>query len=485
MPPKPKPKKMDEKKARKVLQEAQKRIERKRNLDPDKILFAHQKKFVLDESKSKIALCSRRAGKSFSEAFILLDSAFKHERSLNPFITLTRDNARNILWPALHSLNEQFRLKLQFKENTGDVVLPNGSRIILRGADDKRQIEKLRGPKYPVAVIDEAQGFPWFLKDLIEDVLEPATLDYNGPIIISGTPNSACAGPFWAMSTGQAGWEGWSVHRWTLRDNPFLPDVAGWLERKKAQKGWGEDHPTYLREYCGKWIRDSNTLVFKFQEDVNLVEEFSEEAADDWEYVLGIDLGFNDPTAFVVLAYSHNLGQSFVVESYKESGLIPSVAADRVGELLQMYPFSRIVADTGGFGKGYAEEFKVRFSLPVLAAQKLNKVTYIEMMNGDLWNGKLQVCRTGNRDLLDEIRLLQWDENRLSRGKFVYDRNFADHLTDALLYAWRECRHHDYDPVEEGPVPGTDDFWRKKADEHEQALAEKIEAQNSKSWWEL
>ena len=214
--------------------------------------------------------------------------------------------------------------------------------------------------------------------------------------------------------------------------------MESWLQRKREQKAWDDNHPTYLREYCGVWIRDASALVFEYSEARNVIEDFEYEDANDWEFVLGIDLGFNDPTAFVILAYSENLRQVRVIESYKESKLIPSAVAAHVERLNDEYSFSRIVADTGGFGKGYAEEMKKRFSLPILPAQKSKKASFIEHLNGDLRAGNLQICRNANQALLEEMSLLQWNIDAMERGKMVIDdRRFHDHLCDALLYAWR------------------------------------------------
>jgi len=201
--------------------------------------------------------------------------------------------------------------------------------------------------------------------------------------------------------------------------------------------------------------------------------------------VLGIDLGFNDPTAFVVIAYSLDLRQAFVVESYKESGLIPSAVAAHVESLLEAYPFTRIVADTGGFGKGYAEEMKKRFSLPIVAAQKSNKHGYIELINGDLRTGSLMISEQANGELLEEMHLLQWDLDRMERGQMVMDRRrFQNHLCDALLYAWRECGHHigefqddDYHP------PGSDGFYRAEARRMEEEELRRLEEDSDTPWW--
>lgn len=474
---------MDKLFAKKILDEAQKRIQRKDSLDPNEILFGPQLTFVLDESKNKAALCSRRAGKSYGVAFLLLKAAFHYPKSICPYITLTRDTAKLILWPALMDLDTKYNLSLKFRENTGDVVLPNKSKIIIRGADDPRQIEKLRGPKYPIAVVDEAQGFPSYLKNLIWDVLEPATLDYEGQIVLCGTPNAACAGPFYEITNGKVA--GWKVHHWTLRQNPHLPNVKGYLKRLKDNNGWDSNHPTYLREYCGKWVRDENNLVFSYDEDRNTIPSFDPEGAQDYDYILGIDLGFNDPTAFVTVAASRSLGQCFVVESYKESGLIPSVVAARVESLMGRYPYTRIVADTGGFGKGYAEEMKQKFHIPVIAANKVNKLTFIEMLNGDLRSGVLKLAKDRNEDLIEEISLLQWDENKIGYNKFIFDRNFQDHLSDAFLYAWREGFHHHLDFEREQPKFGTRPYWQKEAQKMEDADVERHNSKNDpeNQWW--
>ena len=470
--------------ARRVVAEAARRAEKRKSLDREALLFGPQRDFVADKARNKVAVCSRRAGKSYSIAFMLLQHAMEHERSINPYITLTRDSGKDILWPALHDLNDKLDLKLRFRENTGDIILPNKSKIIIRGADDKRQIEKLRGPKYHIAVVDEAQGFPHFLHDLIEDVLEPATLDYDGQIVVTGTPNSACAGPFYELTTKA---DGWAVHSWTLRDNPHIPGVEDWLERKKKQKAWDDNNPTYLREYCGVWIRDASCLVFEYDANVNLVDEFPVDDAEDWMWVLGMDLGFNDPTAFVVMAYSEDLRQAFVVESYKESGLIPSAVAARVEALMERYPFVRIVADTGGFGKGYAEEMKTRFAIPVVAAQKSQKHSFIELINGDLRSGGLKVCKADNTELLDEMLLLQWDLDKMERGRMEMDRRrFQNHLCDALLYAWRECGHHHGEfLMDDLLVYGTPDYWRAEADRMEQEEMDKFAESSENPWWSL
>ena len=472
-----------DKKTRRLLSEVEARSSQRAKLTPEACLFGPQLAMAQDTAKMIVACCSRRAGKSFELAFKFSVAAMRYPGCVIPYVTLTREDAKNIIHPAFRDLDAKFGLGLRFRENNGDVVFPNGSKVILRGAGTAREIEKLRGPKYPIVAVDEAQVFGEILNVLLDEVLEPATLDYNGQILVTGTPGAACAGPFHDMVKEPG--KGWSVHSWTWKDNPHLPDnVEQQIAAMRLRRGWTEQHPGYLREYCGVWVRDTDGLVYEYSGARNcLPGVFDRESAPDWEYVLGIDLGFNDPTAFSVLAYSQAQEKCQVIESYKEVGLIPSAVAAQVEELTQKYPLSKIVADTGGFGKGYAEEMKEKWHLPITPAQKLNKATYIEMLNGDLRSGVVGVYKDANKDLLTELSLLQWDSGFLAKNAAREDSHFANHLCDATLYAWRECRHHGAAWEENAPKPGTPSYW--------QAVEESIWKQELEDaerpaavWWE-
>lgn len=475
---------MDKKQAKAILEELHRRAGARARLSPDKILFGPQKAFVADDSKMKIAVCSRRAGKSFSVAYMLTESALKFDREIIPYITLTRDTAKNILWPAMHAIDKQLEIGLKFHENTGDIVFPNKARIVLRGCDDRNQIEKLRGPRYPRVVIDEAQAFPSFLEELIDDVLEPATIDFKGQIIVTGTPNASCRGVFYEMAEGELK-GAWSQHNWTLRENPHLGDVGTWLNNLRKRRGWTEQHPTFLREYCGKWVRDTNGLVYKISPELNSVWEWEPENDLNWSYVLGIDLGFNDPTAFAVVAYNDRTGECVVVSSYKEAGLIPSAVAVRVERLMEEYEFDRIVADSGGFGKGYVEEMRSSFEIPVHPADKKDKVGFIELLNGDLQSGATKVVRPANTELWDELTLLQWKMDSLDRGKYIEDRKrFQNHLCDAVLYAWKECKHHMPTYDINGPTIGSKQWWREEEDRMERLELDRLDRAMGAPWWD-
>ena len=253
------------------------------------------------------------------------------------------------------------------------------------------------------------------LENLIDDVLEAATIDLNGEMWLFGTPSASASGYF--HDADQLKRSPWKSFSWTLLENPHLAGAREWLDRRKEENGWEEDDPTFRREYLGQWVRDENSLVYNFKKKRNLVEELPEV---NWQYGLGIDLGFSDATALVVICWSEEVPETYVVDVEKHHGFAVDDIARRVRWLEAEYGFDRIVADTGGLGVMIIEELNRRHSLSIEAAKKRQKYDHIELMNADLKKGKLLVWENeGTKALVDEIELLEWDHVERSKGKWV------------------------------------------------------------------
>lgn len=465
---------MDRDAAKRVLAEVARRAENKTRIDWSTVMFEKQAAFVNDPSKRVAAVCSRRAGKSTGVAFSIVRHALRFPDSVIPYITLIKRQGKEILWPELRRLNAAYNLGLKFNQNDLSVTFPNKSRVYIIGGREEGELETLRGLKYPAVYIDEAQAFRGFLAEVIEDIIEPSLLDLDGSLYLTGTPNAACAGYFHDV-TNTKRFTGWSVHSWTARDNPHLPNFETWLKARKEHYRWSDNDPTMLREWEGKWVRDGSALVYNIQ-DYNLIDTMPE--VDDIEFVLGLDLGYVDSTAFTILGFSEAQHAVYLIESYKQSKLIPSAVAAHVERLRERYPFRKIVADTGGLGKGYVEEMKQRFRIPIEAAKKQNKNANIELLNGDLKSGVVRIVRGSNEDYVSEANLLQWNDDRTKP-----DDRFEDHLCDSFLYGYRECRQYLHEPEEAPPKPGTPEWCRAAEDRIERDLLRKL-SNESGSWWE-
>jgi|TARA_Y100000310_G_scaffold63131_2_gene58403 hypothetical protein len=450
--------------------------------DPYELMFPKQREAFAAEDQEFIAVhCGRRSGKTRGFLLRALKVMQKYPGCRVPYIALTRKSAEGILWRQIAEVNDDLGLGLIPRKGALVWEAPNGAEIFLVGANKTDEIEKLRGQAYPLIGIDEAASFrATLLELLIDDVLDMALMDYKGSIILVGTPGAACVGYFHDVCTGAK--PGWSVHHWDATDNPHMPHAAEWMEARRIKRGWDTDNPTYLREYRGIWARDTDALVYKWDQSRNgehAMPDDYDPASKAWSHVIGIDYGYVDSCAWVVLAFRSWKGSGgdrtvYVVESFKRSTLsleehaeflsdmaIEGVAveADRpVGagllqdeagwltqRLYRKYAPQRIVGDSGGLGKPYVEFARRRLKIPIVAADKAAKLAQIEFVNAALRTSALRVILTSNRDLIDEAAILQWSMEKVAvtaggqvrhELRRAIDERFEDHLCDALQYAY-------------------------------------------------
>jgi hypothetical protein len=498
--------------ARRVLAEAIRRADTLNRIDFGKLCFPEQRAFVEDDSPFVAGEAGRRGGKSDGAVLKCLRGAHENPNSQIPYIALSRPHAKRIAWPKFLQWNRTLGLDAKFNHAELSMYLPKcGSTITLGGANDEGEIERYRGGAYPLVVIDEAQAFRSFLESFVVEILLPATLDYDGQIVLIGTPNAGCFGYFHDAVTGELrndeGDPMFSVHHWTGFQNPNLDRefregkhqdvglalrrVAGAIARIASAAGLEPSDPVYRREYLAEWVRDTDGLVYQVKKFSTI---HSLPDADDWVYVLGMDVGFVDATAFVVMAYSVSLGRCVVVESFQATQMLPSAQAAAVERLATRYEFGSIVIDPGGGGKGLVEELKQRHDIPATVAEKKQKVAAIGTLNGDLRAGTCHIIKATNQELLHDLSLLQWNYGKLRRrggsqwrlkpaSHLEIDDRTPDHLSDAFLYAHRECAHHLNEGEREGPTPGTPAWVAEQEQELFDVISRGVDARQ-RPWWE-
>lgn len=481
--------------AQRVLQEAVRRAKQLGKIDFRSLSFPKQLAFIEDPSHLIVAACGRRGGKTYGVALLLLDTAQRRDKCQVFYITLTRPSAKRNMWPYLLMMNDMLKLEATFNYAELSMTLKNGSKIILGGANDEGEIERYRGIAMgsPLFVLDEAQAFRPFLKSFITQVLQPATMDCNGRIVMIGTPNAHCIGYFHDAYNGVEGAEGWSKHHWTSLDNTSLTEPLKWIEENVLKlRNVSIDDPGVQREFFAKWVKDSSGLVYPIPGHA-IIDELPD-GINDWRYVLGMDVGYVDATAFVTMAYSIDAHKVVTVGSHQRSEMIPSAICAEVDRLATEYDYERIVIDPGGGGKFIVEELRKRWDLPAQVAQKRAKVAAIDVLNGDLRSGVMQIVRDSNEDLLHDASLLQWNYERAAKKGGAHlnlknkelvtvDDRTPDHLLDAQLYAHRDCAAYLHNDEHNPPKPGT----REDFDAQEKALwaaAQKsVEDREKQDWW--
>jgi hypothetical protein len=426
--------------------------------DLSKVCFDKQIAFILDESKLKTAVCGRRSGKTHADAAYLLYTALNRPASTSLYITLTRSNAKKIVWPTLLELNYIYKLGGVVNESDLAITFGNSSRIFLSGASDATEVEKFRGLGLALCLLDEGQSFKDYIRNLIEDVISKCLYDFDGTFAVTGTPGPVAIGYFHECSQSDA----YSHHKWTMFDNPYIKVKSGktpqqLLDQDLHRKGVTLMDPSIRREVFAEWVTDSDALVFKYDKKVN---DFTDLPSVN-EFVIGVDMGTDDADAIGVLGWAAESPNIYLVEELINYGQGVTELADQIKYVLDKYEPLKIVIDTGGLGKKLAVELTNRYSLPVVAAEKSRKFEFIELLNDALRTGKFKA--KSSSQFAQDCFLVEWDRSKAQ--KLIVKDSFHSDITDAVLYAYREALHWLYTPA----VP--------KIDKHTPEWYKKIEAQ--------
>jgi hypothetical protein len=409
--------------------------------DMEKFCFKDQLSFFRgDGPRFRTAVCSRRSGKTVGIVADAFDTCIKEPNSTILYITVTKENARNIIWGDIIKLRNDFNIQCELDNLRLHVKFPNGSRIVCAGAKDRTEIEKYRGWKLKKCYLDECQSFRSYISTLVNDILTPALRDLRGSLYLTGTPGPVQAGYFYECSHSDF----WNNFKWTAFDNPHMHnpenglDLEETLTEERQMKGIDASDPSYIRETYGKWIEDQDSLVFKFGRKKNVYNSLPNRKYD---YIFGIDIGYNDSDAIAVLAYDLEHKDVFLVEEIVRNKQGITELVEDVKRLQAKYDPIKMVMDAGALGKKIQEEIKVRHHLHIDAAEKTRKVEFIELLNDDLRTGKLKSFEESI--FQDDCMLVQWDKESILRNPESpkISNTYHSDICDAVLYAWRACKH--------------------------------------------
>lgn len=443
-----------------------------------------------------------------------------HPGSRILIISLTLKSTRENYWNGapggIFRQNHDYGLNLRFNHTDSVWYHENGSRGRLAGAETRADIEYLRGAaaEADICIIDECKSFaPDLLTELIRDVIEPGLMTRDGFLVMGGTPGCIPQGPFYDATAEQArtsdGDDGlptcipvgmddapayaripeedkpdvWRLHTWTIEDNTGAPNQ--WRRALKIlKKEFKNDpnHPTWRREYLGEWVVDALDLVYSWsvarasKKDVVWAPLLTDEnitglpeELGPWHLVLGIDIGWNDPSAFVLAAYSEKVKELRHIYDFKQSEMLVEDFTIEILEVIERYGLPEaIVADTASGGaKILIETINQRYGLGIIPAEKPQKQAWQQLLNADFLAERVKIIP--GTDLAHELAGHQWDLSRSSKlilartGALKEDPRTPNHLCDALLYLYRYA-HHFFSEAPADPVErNSPAWWREKA----------------------
>ncbi len=419
-------------------------------------LFDKQLAVLDDPAREKAALCTRRAGKTSMWSRIAVIGALQHPRGIIRIWGINRIRAFQLVWDEILLVCARHKVSIKTHETNLTVRFNNGAEIRLLGADKDKEAQKKRGDKTIIEIVLESQLFGPYLKTLVNDVAGPCLFDMKGTFYLEGTPGPVCAGHWYEVSgrnDGASRWTspggadgegaGWSVHRWSVLDNPHLPHAAEELARLKASRRWTDTSPTYMREWLALWVNDFDSLFYHFKESRNVYDPVKIQPwGPGWQHTLGWDLGSTDDMALVAWGWHPDYPDLFEAFSWKKPGASAAEVIAQVQALeTKGFNLVKMVADTQGGGKMYVEDVMRRYPYAFEPAQKSAKSDHVRLLNDDLEGGFIRFMPGSPyaQEICQLPRDPNWDpECGKPPGE---DPRFPNHCCDAGLYAWRAGSH--------------------------------------------
>lgn len=453
--------------------------------------FKQQLEFIKDPARQKTLFCTRRSAKSFTAGLYLVHEALNNPNCNCLFVGLTRASAKAIIWKdILNVINLKYSLGASFNQTELSMTFPNGSVITVTGVDvDESEMNKLLGRKYRMVCIDEASMYTINVHNLVYGVLGPAMVDPNagnesGTICLMGTASDFPRGLFYDITTGKE--KGWKLFEWTAHDNPHV--AKKWAENLlKIAK----DRPLYMETpqfkqwYLNQWVVDEEKRCYKFDTSKNLIKTIPILPGDGWNYILGVDTGWEDASAFVLMTYHLHNPYLYILKTYNRSKMTFDEVASKIQEFMKdpIYAPHRVIID--GANKQGVESMRHRSSIPFEYADKQDKATFIELCNSDLIEGRIKILDIeDNQPLCSEMLSLVWmtDGDKIRYPKKEHPA-LSNHLCDAFLYAWR-CGYHYSSTIEvKKPIRGSREWYLDQSESIWQQERDRLENQDQRGMW--
>ena len=306
------------------------------------------------------------------------------------------------------------------KDNAKDKVieLSNGSTVRMGSVN---QVDSCVGRSYDLIIFDEAALADG--KDAFNVALRPTLDKDNSKAIFISTPRGRNN---WFAEFFDRGFNDefpeWCSIRATYKDNPRMSE----MDIQEARKSMSD------AEFRQEYEADFNTYEgqiwdFNHEECVVNNEELDTRRMDVFA---GLDVGYRDPTAFVVIAYDWDEGQYYVLDEYLDAEKTTEQHAAVIREMSDKWDIDYIYIDSAAQQTRF--DFAQNYDISTVNAKK-SVLDGIAHVAGIVDNDHLLVDQKCG-EVLGCLDQYQWDPNpNLAKEKPKH--NYASHMADALRYA--------------------------------------------------
>jgi len=361
------------------------------------------------------AALARRLGKTFianviGQLVVLIPGC--NVLIMSPNYTLS-----SISFEIQRKLIKSFDLEVE-KDNLKDKILElaNGSTIRMGSITT---VDSCVGRSYDLIIFDEA-ALGKNGKDAFNISLRPTLDKPNSKAIFISTPR------------GKNNWFSEFFHR------GFSPDYPEWVsltadytenprmkESDVAEARRSMSKAEFEQEYMASFTTYEGQI---YEYNSECTQEY--EPLDNAEYIGGLDPGYKDPTAFVVIAYIPSIDKFHVIDEYLESEAVTEGHASVMQEFVTKWGLETIFIDSAA--AQFAADLAYTYNIATIKGKKavLEGIAYVQTI---VQQDRLLVSPhcTHTLEMLDQY---QWDQREtLTKEKPVHGA--TSHIADALRYA--------------------------------------------------
>ena len=298
------------------------------------------------------------------------------------------------------------------------IELINGSTIRVGSVN---QVDSAVGRSYDLIIFDEAaltkEGETAFNVRLRPTLDKP-----NSKAIFISTPRGRNN---WFCHFYERGFKAefpqWvSIHA-TYKDNPRAD--LGDVETARLEMSSAEFAQEYEADFA---VLEGRIWNFNFEEHVM---DMSEMDLHGMDIIAGLDAGYRDPMAFLVIGYHHNSDTYYVLNEHQQAQNSTRKHAEAMQYYIDKYDVDFIYADPAA--AQFRADLAYDYGISTVNAKKsiLDGLMHVA---GIIETGRLKVD-VNCVDLLKSLEQYSWDPNGINQ-KPKHDE--YSHMADALRYAY-------------------------------------------------
>lgn len=386
------------------------------------------------------------AGRRFGKTFVSINELAKFSRFPNRnvwYIAPTYRMCKQIIWDILKAELTKVNWIKRTNESDLSILLKNGSKISLRGADNP---DSLRGVSLDFVVFDE---FAYIDQKAWTEVIRPTLSDRQGSALFITTPNGTSN---WAYDLYQRGLD-ISEHAW--ESFQYTTIQGGRVTAEEIEQARLDlDIRSFNQEYLATFEDYANKIFYAFDRKENVREYLDPVPA---QIFVGMDFNVGGMSATMFARHGD------IIHAFDEIYLPSSNTQEVAEEIRRRYPTQRIVVypDPAGSARKTSAASGVTDHVILKNAGFTVKVPHSHNPVRDGINAvNSKLCsaadvRTFFVDPRCKKTIESLDKHCYKEGTAIPDKDSGhDHFTDAVRY------YIDYDfPVKRDAKPYTPQRW--------------------------